>query len=62
MEQNPRLPLCTVERYFERQWPKIDSQTGVTRWMGEGMDYGMAIDALVAREPQQNIYVNKQIN
>jgi hypothetical protein len=51
MEQNPKLPICTVEHYFERQWPTINSQTGVTRWMGEGMDYSMAIDALVARQP-----------
>ncbi|NQZ09922.1 MAG: hypothetical protein HRT35_22450 [Algicola sp.] len=50
MEQNPRMPVCTVERYFEQQWPNINSQTGVTRWMGEGMDYGMAIDSLVARQ------------
>ncbi|NQZ12541.1 MAG: HNH endonuclease, partial [Algicola sp.] len=54
MEQNPRLPLCTVERYFEQQWPDINSQTGVTRWMGEGMDYGMAIDSLVARQPESD--------
>ncbi len=52
MEPNPLLPHCTVEStvkgYFEQQWPDIDSHTGDSRWSGEIMDYGMAIDALLA--------------
>ena len=41
------LPKCTVEGFFEQQWPDITSTTCVTLWQGEIMDYGMAIDGLL---------------
>ncbi len=54
MEPNPKFSHCTVEStvkgYFEQQWPDINSHTGDSRWQGETMDYGMAIDALLARQ------------
>jgi hypothetical protein len=48
MEANPKAPLCNAKDYFEQQWPDIDSHTGDSRWLGETMDYGMAVDGILA--------------
>ncbi len=56
MEPSPKFPPCTVEStvkgYFEQQWPDINCHTGDSLWQGEIMDYGMAIDALLAQKNQ----------
>ena len=36
------------KEFFDHQWPLIDSKTAVTKWAGEVMDYGMAVDGLIA--------------
>ena len=38
--------ILSIEKYR----PEIDSSTCKTKWRGEGMDYGMAIDGLLTRE------------
>jgi len=36
----------------------VSATTAVTRWQGEDCDYGMAVEALLARDaPQQRIVV-----
>ncbi|MFT4926733.1 MAG: hypothetical protein ACI8WB_002831 [Phenylobacterium sp.] len=52
MEPSPKLPICTVKSYFERQWPEVTSLTGNNYPRGEKMDYGMAIDGLVQSQQQ----------
>ena len=32
---------------------KIDARSAVTRWCGEALDYGMAIDGLMAQQARQ---------
>ena len=47
IENEQRLPECNVEGFFEQLWPDIDSHTADSRWCGEVMDYGMAVDGLL---------------
>jgi hypothetical protein len=53
MDPNPRAPICNVENHFEhwveQQFPDIDSRTGITRWTGETMDYGLAVSSMFDR-------------
>ena len=41
--------LLAVESENEKLGLKIDSQTAITAWRGEAMDYGLAVDALIRR-------------
>ena len=38
----------TSQNFLECQWPLVDTNTAVTRWVGETMDYDMAVDGLMA--------------
>lgn len=50
----PQCPPAVIDpvRWFEIRMPDVDvdSATRVTLWDGEAMDYGMAVEALVAYE------------
>lgn len=39
-----------IEREHEELGLEIDARTAVTAWLGEVMDYGMAVEALLSRQ------------
>ncbi len=41
--------LLAIESENEELGLKIDSQTAITAWRGEAMDYGLAVDALIRK-------------
>ena len=47
----PQFPSSATENsskeFLDHKWPLIDSNTAVTRWTGEHMDYSMAVDGLI---------------
>jgi hypothetical protein len=47
MHNDEKLPRCNIEGFFETLWPDINSETGSSQWMGDIMDYGMAIDGML---------------
>jgi hypothetical protein len=47
MHNDEKLPRCNIEGFFETLWPDINSETGASQWMGDVMDYGMAIDGML---------------
>jgi hypothetical protein len=34
---------------------EIDARTATTRWRGEGMDYGLAIDVLLQKKAREGV-------
>ena len=51
MDPSPRLPIGIDTDFFHVKWPEINSRTGLSKWDGEDMDYGMAVDGLLRRSP-----------
>ena len=50
MEQNPHLPKCdSAKEFFQQQWPNINMKTATSKWLGEIMDYGMAVEGLLQK-------------
>ena len=47
---NPTLPESRFSDFVARQSSDIDCRTGASRWTGEPMDYGMAVDGLLRRQ------------
>ena len=41
--------LNVISKVLEELGLEIDSQTAITAWRGEAMDYGLAVDALFRR-------------
>lgn len=41
------VPAGTSARFLQKHWPLVDSKTAVSRWAGERMDMGMAVDGLL---------------
>jgi hypothetical protein len=57
----PQFPRVSAETSFSTLAaiaPNVDATTAVTRWRGEDCDYGMAVEALLARDgPEQQFAV-----
>jgi hypothetical protein len=43
-----------IEQQHEELGLEIDARTAVTGWLGESMDYGMAIEVLLNHLPHRN--------
>ena len=50
----PAETFLTIEREHEDLGIEIDARTAVTGWLGESMDYGMAIEVLLNRLPHRD--------
>jgi hypothetical protein len=48
----PAETFLAIEREHEELGLEIDDRTAVTAWLGESMDYGMAVGALLNRNHQ----------
>jgi hypothetical protein len=48
--QFPPQVAQTAKEALQRDAPKVDAKTCVTRWQGEPCDYSMAIDGLLKRD------------
>ena len=57
---NPTLPACQLSDFVARQNPGVDSHSGDSLWSGETMDYGMAVDGLLACQ-QREMFPRKRI-
>jgi hypothetical protein len=54
--QYPKVSAESSSRALQALAPSVDFETAITKWRGESCDYGMTVDALLARDEGKRFF------